>query len=58
MCRRFGSSTGTGSVELLRLVEFGEERTVRAMLRVYVAVWFMCYVAAYALDFVVGVCAL
>jgi hypothetical protein len=40
------------SVELVPLVEFGEERTVYAMLRVYFAVWFMCYVAAYALDFV------
>ena len=33
-----------GSVELVPLVEFVEERTVHAMLRVYFAVRFMCYV--------------
>ena len=41
-----------GSAELVPLVEFGEERAVNGMLGVHFAVWFMCYVAAYALDFV------
>jgi hypothetical protein len=54
MYRCFVLSTADwyGSVELVPLVEFGEERTVHAMLRVCLAVWFMCYVAAYALNFV------